>query len=857
MQSAPNQNPSQAPSQSSSLTECPCDQCSDPHEHLAHPAFPPAVEKHPSQATTMAGTMPVQNLNVIALISGGKDSLYSMLHCMKHGHKIVALANLYPAPENENGEQVYDSDSYMYQTIGHSVIPLYEEALGIPLYRRKITGMPVNLELTYYGAQGSAADETEDLFELLKEVKEHHPEANAVSGGAIISNYQRSRIENIAMRLNLVPLAYLWMYYCLPPPTERDTIPAGWSPSVMGLLEDMADAGCEAVIVKVATVGLGVDSLLSNITSKDSSHRTNILTKLARYVSQGLETAILGEGGEYESLALDGPSVLWKKRIRIVKASRHDNGDYTAILQIKGAKCIEKPDPPPWKLAQLRVPQVFDATIHFALTVLVEKQYDYSMDEPRAPLSMSPALWGTPVVKPAILSSHNFLMVSNLCGYTGLTGTKPAPGVFAQIILIEKNLLNILHTEGEKRKIRLPVSCILSTTMLLRSKSDYQIAEEAYGRVFNIINPPTRVVIGCGHAMPKGIDVVLSFFADMAACMPKRALHITSLSYWAPASSYSVSQAVVSPLLTQPTYDQCDELVYLSGQLPIHPQYMTLFYGDFAYKTAISLQSAWRIGRAMAVDWWVSAVAFLQTGPKVRTQAKLAAHGWEVLNAARTYGMEEDPWPHEEYSTDTDDASITREVGVSVAAVPPNVPRKIDGREESEEEESELDPWDVKYGRSGGGKPETEAPRQLPNFSSVHSEFNIPPFLAVEVEHLPYDSPIQWQLIGVRSGRIFVTEEDSESTFVCKTESPSLGEYICIGIKTGEHAPGILSAGKVLDRYVTVDTEYHTTLYTTIPIKIQEWRGPIVPCISIWGLYDMEFAAAVTMHIPATPERRW
>ena len=35
-------------------------------------------------------------LNVVCLISGGKDSLFSILHCKKNGHNVVALANLHP-----------------------------------------------------------------------------------------------------------------------------------------------------------------------------------------------------------------------------------------------------------------------------------------------------------------------------------------------------------------------------------------------------------------------------------------------------------------------------------------------------------------------------------------------------------------------------------------------------------------------------------------------------------------------------------------------------------------------------------------------------------------------------------------
>ena len=35
-------------------------------------------------------------MEVIALISGGKDSTFNMMECVRHGHTIVALVNLCP-----------------------------------------------------------------------------------------------------------------------------------------------------------------------------------------------------------------------------------------------------------------------------------------------------------------------------------------------------------------------------------------------------------------------------------------------------------------------------------------------------------------------------------------------------------------------------------------------------------------------------------------------------------------------------------------------------------------------------------------------------------------------------------------
>lgn len=51
-------------------------------------------------------------MKVVALVSGGKDSCYSMYLCTQRGHDIVALANLLPAEEAPD-----ELDSYMYQTV--------------------------------------------------------------------------------------------------------------------------------------------------------------------------------------------------------------------------------------------------------------------------------------------------------------------------------------------------------------------------------------------------------------------------------------------------------------------------------------------------------------------------------------------------------------------------------------------------------------------------------------------------------------------------------------------------------------------------------------------------------------------
>jgi diphthine-ammonia ligase len=91
----------------------------------------------------------------------------------------------------------------MYQTVGQDAVALVAQALGVPLYRRVIQGNPVEQAAEYglksAGGGGIAGDETEDLHALLCNVLEHHPDIQAVSVGAILSNYQRVRVEHVSV----------------------------------------------------------------------------------------------------------------------------------------------------------------------------------------------------------------------------------------------------------------------------------------------------------------------------------------------------------------------------------------------------------------------------------------------------------------------------------------------------------------------------------------------------------------------------------------------------------------------------------------------------------------------------------
>ncbi|XP_048187771.1 diphthine--ammonia ligase [Perognathus longimembris pacificus] len=220
------------------------------------------------------------SMRVAALISGGKDSCYNMMQCISAGHQIVALANLRP-DENQVGTD--ELDSYMYQTVGHHTIDLYAEAMALPLYRRTIRGKSLDTGHLYSKCEG---DEVEDLYELLKLIKEKE-EVEGISVGAILSDYQRVRVENVCKRLNLQPLAYLW---------QRNQ---------EELLHEMIESDIQAVIIKVAALGLDPDKHLGKTLNEMEPYLLELSKKYGVHVC--------GEGGEYETFTLDCP--LFKKKI--------------------------------------------------------------------------------------------------------------------------------------------------------------------------------------------------------------------------------------------------------------------------------------------------------------------------------------------------------------------------------------------------------------------------------------------------------------------------------------------------------------------------------------------------------------
>ncbi|KAJ1461503.1 hypothetical protein M885DRAFT_554029 [Pelagophyceae sp. CCMP2097] len=210
-------------------------------------------------------------MKFVVLLSGGKDSVFSVVECERYGHECVCAANLHPY------EAVEEIDSHTFQSVCSSVVPGVAECLGVPLVRRALRGTAACQSLVYAGA--AAGDEVEDLYDLLADVKKAHPEVAAVASGAILSTYQRTRVEDVCSRLGLRSLSYLWMR------PQR------------ALLREMRKV--RAIVVKTASLGLEPET--------DLGLRLDLASTRAKFrrLHDRFGFHECGEGGEYESLVLD------------------------------------------------------------------------------------------------------------------------------------------------------------------------------------------------------------------------------------------------------------------------------------------------------------------------------------------------------------------------------------------------------------------------------------------------------------------------------------------------------------------------------------------------------------------------
>jgi ABC transporter with metal-binding/Fe-S-binding domain ATP-binding protein len=227
-------------------------------------------------------------MQLAALFSGGKDSAYSAYLAQSQGHDVKVLI----AIDSENPE------SYMFHVPNIHLVELQAEAMDLPLIMRKTKGVK--------------EEELKDLKDAISEAIETYGISGIVSG-AIYSNYQRKRIDDLAADLGIKSLSPLWKK------KPKD------------MLSDIVENGFQVIISAVAAEGLGPEWLGREIHQETIEELSNLHNTC--YVCTA------GEGGEFETLVVDAPN--FKKRIEIIKAKPHWDG-MAGVYHVLSAELKEK-----------------------------------------------------------------------------------------------------------------------------------------------------------------------------------------------------------------------------------------------------------------------------------------------------------------------------------------------------------------------------------------------------------------------------------------------------------------------------------------------------------------------------------
>ena len=213
-------------------------------------------------------------MKIGVLFSGGKDSTMAAYLAKQAGHELVCLITMH----SEN------PDSYMFHTPSIEKTKQQAEVMELPM----ITAT----------TKGVKEDELKDLELVIKKAKEEY-DIEAITTGALHSDYQASRIQKICDKLGLECINPLW---------HKDEFE---------YLNEIIKNKFKVIVTGVAAHGLDKSWLGREINQE--------FIKDVRELYEKYKIHPAGEGGEFETFVLDCP--LFKNPLKVVdkKISGEDN----------------------------------------------------------------------------------------------------------------------------------------------------------------------------------------------------------------------------------------------------------------------------------------------------------------------------------------------------------------------------------------------------------------------------------------------------------------------------------------------------------------------------------------------------
>ena len=480
-----------------------------------------------------------------------------------YGHRVVALGNLLP-----RDVRVEELDSHCFQTVGHNAVEAYGELTGLPLFRRRLRGDSRHTDMTYeVGAAEVAGDEVEDLRALLAAVVAKMPGVRAVTAGAILSDYQRLRVEAVCADLGLVSLAYLWQQ-----PQTR-------------VLDLICDSHVDAVLVKVAAMGLEPKKHLGATLAA--------ARPLLRRIEREFGSHCAGEGGEFETLVLDCP-LFRRARLSIegppsptvvvTSPDPYAPSGHLAVARA-AAKAVTKPG------ADARPGEVIDVDRPAPAPRAARRGGAEAAEDARA----------HGVVLGAV-ETHAFSGGEAAAAHVRarVPATHPDDPAAAAAASAEAALRAASATLGDA--FGLSWADVDYVQLCVRDMDTFAAVNAAYVRVVPTHSPPARACIELPlpEGVPAAVEAVATRRAGVSAeppnapkkkptraRVPRRSLHVQSISCWAPACIGPYAQA--STRLG---------LCHLAGSIGMDPA--TLALVGRGEDPALEARRAWRSAAAVA-----------------------------------------------------------------------------------------------------------------------------------------------------------------------------------------------------------------------------------------------------------------
>ncbi|KAK6915334.1 Diphthamide synthase domain [Dillenia turbinata] len=481
-------------------------------------------------------------MKVVALVSGGKDSCFAMMKCIHYGHQIVGLANLLPVDDSTD-----ELDSYMLGT-------------------KWLSAMQNAWEHQSLSYKMTAGDEVEDMFILLDEVKRQLPCIEAVSSGAIASDYQRLRVESVCSRLGLVSLAYLWK--------QDQSL----------LLDDMIASRIVAILVKVAAMGLNPAKHLG----KDLAHLKDYLHKLKELY--GIN--VCGEGGEYETLTLDCPLFI---NARIVldefQIALHSSDSIAPVGVLHPLTFhLEEKE----KAASLSGSDMATDFPFEKLSAVYEVQGSL-VQKSEHNCQPSDTVSNIVIVGHNISTSKTTNSTFSLCCWFQYSCEESA-GLKADLVIVLQEIERQLAEHGFNWEH------VIYIHLYIDDMNEFANANETYVSFITQEKCPLGVPSRSTIELPLSQVGLGKCYTEVLVSkeQSKRVLHVQSISCWAPSCIGPYSQATLHK-----------EILYMAGQLGLDPPTMVLCNGGTTSELEQALQNSEAVAECFCCSISTSAILFV------------------------------------------------------------------------------------------------------------------------------------------------------------------------------------------------------------------------------------------------------